>query len=49
MRISANVQYGTETIQTFRLANVGKLNMYRKHDTKCAAVAKIQDKKVAKL
>jgi len=33
----------------FRSVNVGRLNLHRKHDTKCETVTKIKDKQVAKL
>jgi len=33
----------------FRLANIGRLNLHRKHGTKCETVTKIKDKLVAKL
>ena len=34
---------------TFRSAYVGKLNLHRKHGTKCVTVTEIKDKQVAKL
>jgi len=48
MRISAH-EYDTKTIQLFRLANIGRLKLYRKYSTKYVTVATTQDKQVAKL
>jgi hypothetical protein len=46
MRISAHVHTGTK-IYNLRLANIGRLNLYRKHSTIWETVAKIQDKRLA--
>jgi hypothetical protein len=49
MRISAHVQYDTSNIELFRSANIWRLNLHRKYNTKCETVAKIQDMQVIKL
>ena len=49
MRISVYVQYDTETIQLFKLANIGWLNLHIKHSTECETLTKIHDTQVAKL
>jgi hypothetical protein len=49
MRILAHVQYGTKTIQLFRLADIGRLNLYRKRNTKYETEAKTRDKQVTYL
>lgn len=36
-----------KTRELFRSANIGRLNLYRKHSTKYETVARIQDKQVA--
>jgi hypothetical protein len=38
-----------QKIYNFRSANIVRLNLYRKHSTKCETVVKIQDKQLAKL
>jgi hypothetical protein len=49
VRISSRVRYDTETIQMFRSANIGRLNLFRKRPTKCETVAKSLDTQLAKL
>ena len=44
-----NEDFHTRTIQIFRLANIGRLNLHKKLVTKCETVAKVLDKWVAKL
>jgi hypothetical protein len=48
-RILAHAQYDTKIIQLCSLANIGRLNLYSMHTTKCETVAKILGKEVAKL
>jgi len=47
MRILALVHCDKKTRELFGSANIGRLNLYRKHSTKYETVAKIQDKQVA--
>lgn len=49
MRISAHVQHDAKTIQPFMSANIERFNLYVKHRNKCETVAKMQDRRVAKL
>jgi hypothetical protein len=46
MIISAHIKYDTKTVSV-RQANIGKLNFYRNHNTKCETVSKIPHKQVA--
>ena len=49
MKILAHVQYDTKTVQLFRSADIGMLNLHLRRDTKCQTVAKIQEKVVVRL
>jgi len=38
-----NEDFRATSIQLFRLANIGRLNLYSKHVTECETVAKVQE------